>query len=516
MTITAVIAEYNPFHNGHAYQLAKARELTGADYLVVIMSGDFVQRGAPAILDQHDRAELALLGGADLILQLPCHFALGSAQHFARGAVSLLTALGCVDFLCFGSEYGDTAPFLELADVLLHEPEEYRELLSGLLRNGLSFPTARAQALSAYFSDSASFSSLSKEELDTFLKEPNNILGIEYVQALLLSQSRIRPVTIRREGSGYHEGALFTHALPSATAMRNLLFSNPHKDLELSALASCMPEAVFHAFQNAVASHGLLTADDFSLLLAARLLTETKGSLSSCLDLSPDLANRILRQRHACSSFSEFAMQLKTKEMTYTRISRALMHLLLNQKTLYPAGYNRVLGFRKSAGALLKEIRRRSSLPLIAKAADAPRLLTGDALAAFESDIQASLFYETVRSHKTGTQFVHEYTKAGSVIEPAFFQQHHHLLLWNCIVLHKQENIFCICTFSCKVKLHETHLTIQYKIDHNMMHDVFCCSLCDCFHRHLLFYPIKIIYIARCITHEYLQNQCTGFLYNDF
>ena len=395
MTITAVIAEYNPFHNGHAYQLAKARELTGADYLVVIMSGDFVQRGAPAILDQHDRAELALLGGADLILQLPCHFALGSAQHFARGAVSLLTALGCVDFLCFGSEYGDTAPFLELADVLLHEPEEYRELLSGLLRNGLSFPTARAQALSAYFSDSASFSSLSKEELDTFLKEPNNILGIEYVQALLLSQSRIRPVTIRREGSGYHEGALFTHALPSATAMRNLLFSNPHKDLELSALASCMPEAVFHAFQNAAAS----------------LLTETKGSLSSCLDLSPDLANRILRQRHACSSFSEFAMQLKTKEMTYTRISRALMHLLLNQKTLYPAGYNRVLGFRKSAGALLKEIRRRSSLPLIAKAADAPRLLTGDALAAFESDIQASLFYETVRSHKTGTQFVHEYTK---------------------------------------------------------------------------------------------------------
>lgn len=224
MTITAVIAEYNPFHNGHAYQLAKARELTGADYLVVIMSGDFVQRGAPAILDQHDRAELALLGGADLILQLPCHFALGSAQHFARGAVSLLTALGCVDFLCFGSEYGDTAPFLELADVLLHEPEEYRELLSGLLRNGLSFPTARAQALSAYFSDSASFSSLSKEELDTFLKEPNNILGIEYVQALLLSQSRIRPVTIRREGSGYHEGALFTQALPSATAMRNLLF----------------------------------------------------------------------------------------------------------------------------------------------------------------------------------------------------------------------------------------------------------------------------------------------------
>ena len=409
MTITAVIAEYNPFHNGHAYQLAKARELTGADYLVVIMSGDFVQRGAPAILDQHDRAELALLGGADLVLQLPCHFALGSAQHFARGAVSLLTALGCVDFLCFGSEYGDTAPFLELADVLLHEPEEYRKLLSGLLRNGLSFPAARAQALSAYFSGNASFSSFSKEELDVFLKEPNNILGLEYVQALCLLNSRIRPVTIRREGSGYHDGELLRETLPSATAMRNLLFSTPQTDL--SPLASCMPETVFPAFQNAVASHGLLTADDFSLLLAARLLTETKESLCSYLDLSPDLANRILRQRHACSSFSEFAMQLKTKEMTYTRISRALMHLLLNQKTMYPASYNRILGFRKSAGALLKEIGKCSYLPLITKAADAPRLLTGDALSAFESDVQSSLLYETVRSHKTRTTYTHEYQK---------------------------------------------------------------------------------------------------------
>lgn len=409
MTITAVIAEYNPFHNGHAYQLAKARELTGADYLVVIMSGDFVQRGAPAILDQHDRAELALLGGADLVLQLPCHFALGSAQHFARGAVSLLTALGCVDYLCFGSEYGNTAPFLELADVLLHEPEEYRETLSVLLRSGLSFPTARAQALSSYFSGNAAFSSLSRTELDTFLKEPNNILGLEYVQALSLLNSRIRPVTIRREGSSYHDGELLSETLPSATAMRNLLFSGPQTDL--SSLASCMPETVFPAFQNAVASHGLLTADDFSLLLAARLLSETKESLCSYLDLSPDLANRILRLRHTCSSFSEFALQLKTKEMTYTRISRALMHLLLNQKTMYPASYNRVLGFRKSAGPLLKEIGKHTSLPLLTKAADAPRLLSGDALAAFGSDVQASLLYETVRSHKTVTPFVHEYQK---------------------------------------------------------------------------------------------------------
>lgn len=203
-----------------------------------------------------------------------------------------------------------------------------------------------------------------------------------------------------------------------------------------------MPEAVYPAFQDAVTAHGLLSSDDFSLLLAARLLTETKESLSSYLDLSPDLANRILRQRHACSSFSEFALQLKTKEMTYTRISRALMHLLLNQKTLYPAGYNRVLGFRKSAGALLKEIRRRSSLPLIAKAADAPRLLTGDALAAFESDIQASLFTRLSVLTKQGHRSSMNTQKSWFCYRTSFFQQQHHLLLWNCIVLHKQENIF--------------------------------------------------------------------------
>ncbi len=196
--------------------------------------------------------------------------------------------------------------------------------------------------------------------------------------------------------------------------------------------------------------------------------------------------------------------------MTYTRISRALMHLLLNQKTLYPAGYNRVLGFRKSAGALLKEIRRRSSLPLIAKATP------DDALAAFESDIQASLFTRLSVLTKQGHRSSMNTQKAGSVIEPAFFPAAASSAAVELYSPPQTGKHFCICTFSCKVKLHETHLTIQYKIDHNMMHDVFCCSLCDCFHRHLLFYPIKIIYIARCITHEYLQNQCTGFLYNDF
>lgn len=413
MTITAVIAEYNPFHNGHAYQLQKAREITGADYLIVIMSGDFVQRGAPAVLDQHARAGLALLGGADLVLQLPCHFSLGSAQYFARGAVALLDALGCVDYLCFGSEYGNTAPFLELSDLLLQEPPAYREFLSFFLRKGLSYPNARAQALLSLISEKDMFSSLSSGELSVFLKEPNNVLGLEYVQALSLFQSRIRPVTIKREGSGYHTATLSGETFPSATAMRNCLLScsGTPSAQEIHSLASCMPENVFSAFSDSVSTQGILQIDDFSLLLAARLLTETKDSLCSYLDLSPDLANRIFRFRHLCSSFSEFTALLKTKELTYTRISRALMHLLLDQKTMYPASYERILGFRKSSGGLLKEIKKHSSLPLITKAADAPHILSGSALSAFESDLYASLLYETVRSQKTGTPFVHEYQK---------------------------------------------------------------------------------------------------------
>ena len=165
MKVTGIIAEYNPFHQGHAYHLARARELTGADRLLVVMGGNFMQRGEPAIVDKYARAEMALKNGADLVLELPAAAATGSAEYFAEGAVELLDASGVVDALCFGSELGKLAPLEKAAALLLEEPEEYRQLLREELKRGKNFPEAREIALSAFFPE---------REL---LSAPNNILA---------------------------------------------------------------------------------------------------------------------------------------------------------------------------------------------------------------------------------------------------------------------------------------------------------------------------------------------------
>ena len=167
MRITGLIAEYNPFHNGHKYHIEQAKMITGADAVVVVMSGDFVQRGMPAILPKHVRAKAALEAGASLVLELPVCYATGSAEYFAYGAVLLLEKLGCVDSICFGSECGDMELLQKVANVLVDEPAEYREALNRFVRAGDSFPLARQKALTAYVSPEV-------------LSEPNNILGLPY------------------------------------------------------------------------------------------------------------------------------------------------------------------------------------------------------------------------------------------------------------------------------------------------------------------------------------------------
>ena len=176
--ITGIIAEYNPFHNGHAYQIEQARLLTGCDFLVVVMSGDYVQRGAPAVFDKYTRARMALACGADLVLELPVACSCASAEFFASGAVSLLDGLGCVDFLCFGSESGNLQSLMEPARILAKESPVFQEALRRGLSLGLSFPAARKEAFRACASN------------PDILDLPNNILGIEYLKALLQRESK--------------------------------------------------------------------------------------------------------------------------------------------------------------------------------------------------------------------------------------------------------------------------------------------------------------------------------------
>ena len=183
MKIVGLITEYNPFHNGHKYHIEKAKEITGAEYVIAVMSGDFVQRGAPAVMPKHLRAEMALHGGCDMIIELPVRYATGSAEYFASGAISILDGLGCVDAICFGSECGDYASLEKIAKVLADEPDDYKLLLQNNLKAGYSFPVARQIALENYFHD---------DKLNAVIKEPNNILGIEYIKAMLSRNSSMK------------------------------------------------------------------------------------------------------------------------------------------------------------------------------------------------------------------------------------------------------------------------------------------------------------------------------------
>lgn len=223
MKTAGIIAEYNPFHTGHEYQINYIKEKLRTDYVVIAMSGDFVQRGTPALFSKYVRAEMALRSGADLVLELPVSISSASAELFARGGVQLLDGLGVTDILCFGSECGDTDALMELAKILAEEPEAFQDALRRNLKDGMTFPKARSMALSAVFPEA--------EKYQQLLSSPNNILGIEYCKAILRENSSISPVSIKREGNDYHENTLFENHFPSASAIRNAIldFNAPPK-----------------------------------------------------------------------------------------------------------------------------------------------------------------------------------------------------------------------------------------------------------------------------------------------
>ena len=231
MKIVGIIAEYNPFHNGHQYHIEEALKITGADAAIVVMSGDFVQRGAPAIMPKHLRAKMALNGGASLVLELPVPYATGSAEYFAYGAVSLLDQLGCVDAICFGSECGNISELAELSKLLVEEPDEYKAYLSSYLKVGHSFPLARQLAVHDY---------LKSETADELLAKPNNILGIEYLKALYRLNSDMQAYTIQRISSNYHDQDLQEN-YSSASAIRN--------ELKLSSLQNLQTQVSSENFE---------------------------------------------------------------------------------------------------------------------------------------------------------------------------------------------------------------------------------------------------------------------------
>lgn len=395
MRVVGLIAEYNPFHNGHQYHIEKAKELVNADAAIVVMSGNFVQRGAPAIIPKHMRAEATLKCGADLVIELPVCYATGTAEQFAYGAVSLLNKLGCVDAICFGSECGDINALSNLAKLLCDESDEYKDALQAGLRLGMSFPLARQNVLDNLYPDC---------NYGQLLSEPNNILGIEYLKSLYRLGSNIEPLTIRREVSHYHDTEL-QEQFSSASALRSII-----TDGDFSKLYGQIPSACMPSLEDGYEVRYPVYSNDFSLLLKYMLLNETASSLTKYADVSEELANRICNRLNDYVSFEQFCKLLKTKEITYTRISRALIHILLGVKKndYHEIEYARVLGFRSSSNVLLSELKKSSSIPLLSK------LSKDDALSDLARnmlgiDINSSNLYESVVTEKFQTPFINEY-----------------------------------------------------------------------------------------------------------
>ena len=403
-----IIAEYNPFHKGHEYQIQQAKEQTGANIAIILMSGDFVQRGTPAIFAKHQRTAMALLGGADIVFELPSFYACGSAEYFSSGAVSVFNALNSIDFLCFGSESGEIDTCRFLGKLLADEPKLYKEKLRSFLKQGLSFPAARKSALAEYLKEKdIPFS-------EDFLDTPNNILGIEYCKSLAAQNSSIVPVTIKRIGSSYHETSLSSE-YPSASAIRRELIAawNTQKFLS-DTLKNAQPPAVKDYLCSLLESEAFLIEDDFSLLLKYELLRNTPESLCAFSDMSPDLARRIYHHLNTFETFTQFAEQLKTKELTYTRICRALLHVLLNIPSDLPAvspAYVRLLGFKKESSSFLRILQKNSDIPIITKAADYKKLLPKEVHSLFEKDLFASNLYETVKCNKKSTAYTNDLQK---------------------------------------------------------------------------------------------------------
>ena len=424
MKVVGIIAEYNPFHRGHEYQIRYAKETLGADYVVIAMSGDFVQRGAPALMEKHVRAEMTLLGGADLVLEMPLQTAMASAEGFAAGGVSLLDGLGVIDELCFGSECGDTEILMDVAEILVKEPSEYRNLLQQNLRAGMSFPAARSSALIGYIQKkiASGLNTLgtSSEHIELVLSSPNNILGIEYCKALLRLNSRIIPHALLRKGSGYHDtdfSLLSDEKFPSASGIRNLM-KKSEKAGQSADFSRLIPSASISGFLDSLEKGAWLSDSALDLPLHYKLLLESEETLQMYQDLSDALIRRILKFRNQYEGFSQFADLLKTRDITRSAICRSLVRIFLNQKTKAPGHipYARVLGFRKSSAPLLSLIKKKSSISLITKAADASAILDENAFQLFHETCEASNLYEMLLCHKTGLPFIHEMKKPLRII----------------------------------------------------------------------------------------------------
>ena len=426
MRTAGIIAEFNPLHRGHEYAIKKTRELTRADYVIIIMSGDFVQRGGPAVCDKYLRTEMALSAGADAVFELPVRYSSASAQCFAEGGCSLLYSTGITDYLCFGSESGDTNLFKKSAEFLANAEKnpDYHKRISTLLKTGMSYPAARFKTVSETDIDCASL-----------MSDSNNILGLEYCLALTkLGSEAPVPITFKRTGEGYHSENLDTFEFASATAIRRLLTDS---SADVSKLpVHHLPDNIAKMITDGFGRCLPITEDDFSQALFSKISSSAPEELRQIPGINPDLLNSIIKKSTEPFLISELCAKIKSKAFTYTAVSRALFSILLSTPAndfqsrssldsasvadvqnpvpslhIQPPEYLRLLGFRKDASELLSSIKKHASVPVITKLADAD--FSSKMLA---EDIHSANLYEQAVLSRFGRDAFRDEFRTGVII----------------------------------------------------------------------------------------------------
>ncbi|MDR7074454.1 nucleotidyltransferase [Fictibacillus barbaricus] len=356
MKAAGVVVEYNPFHNGHYYHLQETKRVTKASCIIAVMSGNFLQRGEPALLSKWSRTKMALSGGADLVIELPYSYATSHAQRFAFGSIFLLQAVGSESF-CFGSESGDVTAFQNTHDLLETQSEEFDAFVQEYMSQGLSYPGAAAKA----------YVSLEKP-LHLDLSKPNNILGFEYIRAARILGSKITPFSIKRKNAGYHDVSLGKGNIASATAIREAVFSH-----DIQKAQNYMPSFTFQSLTEEIEKKGcLMNWERFYPLLRYQLLSSSPSEINLFYEIEEGLEYRMIEAMKLSSDFQSFMKALKTKRYTWTRLQRACLHVLnkitkedMNQILDLPPAYIRVLGMTETGQQYLRSIKKSLELPLV-------------------------------------------------------------------------------------------------------------------------------------------------------
>lgn len=370
MRVLGLITEYNPFHNGHLYHLQESLKITGATHTVAVMSGNFLQRGVPAMLHKWARAEMAVSSGVDLVVELPTVYACSSAEIFSCGAINLLDRMDLIDSICFGSEEGQLEHLSIIAHTLVNSPAFYNARIKEYLKIGLPFVRSRSNALMDYFKTQNVFSKGKEKHLEFVLKSPNNILAIEYLKALIKLKSNIIPYTILRKKADYHSKTIQSH-ICSATAIREHLANKK----ELIDLKNVMPANSYsilkESFNNKI---GPVFYDDFENTILTIFRREDSNLLNQFFDISEGLNNKIYQCSLNTNNIYDFCSCVKSKRYTLTRIQRIAIHVLLNVKqndiidfhNARPQ-YIRVLAFNCKGREILKRCKKTSNLPIVTK-----------------------------------------------------------------------------------------------------------------------------------------------------